>query len=139
MAMPKELTKEELIKLGITDITRDGRVFVNGYERSMSIAVCKHKYGKNCKYHTFSIYDKELRDRQIKEKRSITNGIRILVLSRCMYAWFYGKADARMDIDHINNNSLDDRIENLQLLTRQQNLAKRLGNKNHWQIINGGE
>jgi len=36
----------------------------------------------------------------------------------------------KMDIDHIDGNKANDRIENLQILTHQQNLAKRKKNRN---------
>ncbi|NBR25821.1 MAG: hypothetical protein EBU08_18995 [Micrococcales bacterium] len=37
---------------------------------------------------------------------------------------------AKMDIDHIDGDRANDRIENLQILTHQQNLAKRKKNRN---------
>lgn len=45
--------------------------------------------------------------------------------SNIIYCWYIGDRDINKDIDHINNNSLDDRPENLQLLTRKENLLKR--------------
>ena len=50
-----------------------------------------------------------------------------------MWAWFYGMVPANLDVDHINCNSLDDRLENLQLLTRAENLAKRKGHRNQYE------
>ena len=46
-------------------------------------------------------------------------------LGRLIYCWFVGDIPYNMDIDHINNNPFDNTIENLQLLTREENLAKR--------------
>jgi len=74
-------------------------------------AVCKHKYSCDKKYHkvTFMADDKA---------RSIT-------LARLIYVWFIGDLEQGEVVDHINNNSFDNRPENLQKLSVGENLAKR--------------
>ena len=46
-------------------------------------------------------------------------------LSRFIYAWFYNKVPAGMDVEHISNNPYDNSLSNLRLCTREENLAKR--------------
>ena len=80
-------------------------------EMAISKAVCKHKYGKDKAYYkiTFSAH---------QERINIT-------LSRFIYAWFKNIAPADMDVEHLNNDPLDNRLENLRLSTRTDNLRKR--------------
>ena len=47
-----------------------------------------------------------------------------LFLHRQIWVDAYGKIPDGFTIDHINNDKLDNRIENLQLLTRSENSAK---------------
>lgn len=111
-----------------------------------------------CKtYYVFSIYDKEERKRQkeaYKEKGTWAAGNKEIVLSRAMWAWLYDGSDAYadkvsagsreylggecpphtapegLDVDHINDISTENNFDNLQLLTRAENLAKRKGHRN---------
>ncbi len=48
-------------------------------------------------------------------------------LSRLVYLWYSDLEElpAKLDVDHIDNNSLNNDFSNLQLLTRAENLAKR--------------
>ena len=46
---------------------------------------------------------------------------------RLIYIWHYG--DIQYDIDHINNNPLDNRIENLRDITRGENNKNRIDTK----------
>jgi hypothetical protein len=44
---------------------------------------------------------------------------------RIIWEMFNGEIPENMQIDHINNNGFDNRLENLQLVTNQQNCARR--------------
>lgn len=130
MGKPTELTRKMLEDWGVTYISPDGHVFVDGHERRVIVQKKPSRY-KIQKYHTFTIYDKELYNKQ-KEKGQKAIGQRTVVLSRAIWAWHNGECPANLDVDHINNDSLDDRLENYQLLTRAENLAKRHGHRNQY-------
>lgn len=51
----------------------------------------------------------------------------VLPLHRLLYVYFVAKNefDNTLDVDHLNNDSLDNRIENLQAISRKDNIAKR--------------
>lgn len=60
--------------------------------------------------------------------------------SRLVYAYFIGDIPENYDIDHIDNNPYNNKLNNLRLLTREENLRKRfLDNedncKNQWDYI----
>ncbi|MBO7716129.1 MAG: HNH endonuclease [Methanobrevibacter sp.] len=137
MGRPTTLTKQWLLDHHIVNVTKDGRVFAKSkqgeiYEVNSYISKKPSRY-KIQEYRKIGIYDKDERERQIvsyKEKGTYASGTKTLVLSRVIYAWYYNECPSGMDVDHINNDSLDDRLDNLQLLTRAENLAKRKGHRN---------
>ena len=47
-----------------------------------------------------------------------------LSLAIVLYAWFVDEVPATYVVDHKNNNSMDDRLENYQVLTRSENVKK---------------
>lgn len=129
------LTKKELINQGITDITKDGKVFRNCQEVSLQ----QNKQG----YLTFYIYDKDEQGNKIKvpcnrdikytnkdgtEKvcniETYTYKLTTIGVHRAVWAWYYGEVPQGLVIDHINNNKQDNRLENLQLLTQGANVMK---------------
>ena len=50
---------------------------------------------------------------------------RSITLARLIYVWFIGDLEQGEVVDHINNDSFDNRPENLQKLSVGENLAKR--------------
>ena len=117
-----KLTKDELIKSGITDITTDGRVFKGEAEVWQST--------NNHGYKTIHIYDRDEDGNIIKtyNKKKGDNwfGYKTYVIGvhRAMWAWYNNEVPAGMVVDHINNIKTDNRLTNLQLLTPKQNILK---------------
>lgn len=126
----KTITKEWLQALGVSDVTEDGKVTYKGKVLKEYKATCKHKHGKDKTYPVVSVYDPELYKDQ-KAKGKDCPGIRLLLLSRVVYAWFNEVCPSEYDVDHIDNNPFNNNISNLQLLTRKENLDKHLSRNNH--------
>ena len=111
--MSKLITREYLESKGIT-VTEDGRVFRNGKEKNQFAMKAIHNLGKDKSYPAIGIYDAEL----YKERGQMTN---ILLVSRVVWAWFHGVCPSDLDIDHIDNDSWNNHLSNLQILDRAAN------------------
>lgn len=72
-----------------------------------------HKYGKTVCYELIQMYNYKTHKPTLMSYHSF------------LYAWFKGEVPAGYDVDHIDGNTLNNDIDNLQLLTRKENLAKR--------------
>ena len=128
----KKLTKQELLDAGFTSveyINDQWRVFRRWRKNSskekfdteikVTLACGKHKYRPDRYYHkiTYSFNRKAIN----------------IPLSRFIYVWFKGDIPDGYVVDHINNDSFDNRPENLQLLTVSDNLKKRFeDNEEAW-------
>lgn len=127
----ERLTKEELIANGINEITTDGRVFRTGLE--------VQPYVNSNGYLVLNLYDRDSEGNYIKIPlkrkapgcKNLINTYRFksktVGLHRAMWAWFHGEVPQGYVVDHINNkhDSIEDyHLENLQLLTPKENLAK---------------
>lgn len=117
------ITKEWLQALGFTNVTEDGKVFYKGKECKEVLATAKHKYGTDRQYPVIVVYDYKLYKKSKAEGSKRTQ--RFLLVSRIVYAWFNEICPAEFDVDHIDNNTLNNSLSNLQLLTRKENLARR--------------
>ena len=126
-----KLTKDELIKNGITLVTEDGYVFKGDKQITPSINLCG--------YFVVTLYEldengekiKKPIKRQFKGCKKISDTYvyvtRTVGLHRIMWAWFHDEVPEGYVVDHINNKhdaQEDYRLENLQLLTPVQNLTK---------------
>ena len=118
------LTKQDLMELGI-DVSRleNGEYLVRHYGRNtssskrslkvikVSIIGRKHPYGKSIMYKAYLFCE---------------NGKRYTISEhRLVYAWFIDDIPAKYDVDHIDGDTMNNSLDNLQLLTRKENLAKR--------------
>lgn len=107
----------------VTEI--DGQFYVDGARTGLK-PICKwtqatrHKYGKTLVYEYVSLYNYE------------TKKMAIMGYHSFLYAWYKGEVPAGYDVDHIDNNTLNNDIDNLQLLTHEENIKKRGGGKNQY-------
>src|SRR5579875_1870301 len=62
-------------------------------------------------------------------------GLIYLNMHKIIYEPYHGKVKENYDIDHINNDKLDNRKENLQILTKSQNVQKAKKNKSEHPYI----
>lgn len=93
-----------------------------------TLSTSKHEYGAigKCSYYLIGFSHK---------KDGISKHIS-LPLHRLLYAWFKGPIPEGYDVDHIDGNSLNNSLSNLDLITRTDNILKRGGAKN--QYVGGG-
>ena len=114
----RELTKEYLQKVGITDITPDGKhIYLESGKEAKQIPI-------NSGYLAINVYDKEIYDLLYPITKSRTAGELLIPVHRAVYAWYNGKTVENKIIDHINDDKTDNRIDNLQALTPKENIWK---------------
>ena len=120
--MTKELKTQFLANNFITiHQTPDGavRVFQKDFksdvikERKVYPSTTYHKCGTKLTYMLVNLYD--------FENQKWTN----LPIQRLVYISFKGDIPSGYDVDHIDNDTLNNLPSNLQILTRKDNLAKR--------------
>ena len=140
MGRPTTLTREWLEAHHIVDVSKEGVVTAMSKQGERyilnPITAKKKSKWKIQEYHLIGIYDRDEHERQkiaYAAKGTQPSGVKTLALARIIYAWHYGECPGGMDVDHINGDSLDDRLDNLQLLTRKENLAKRTGYRNQFE------
>lgn len=133
--MAKTLTKEDLQKLGVTDVHRDGTVYVHGTKKAPTTITSKKKYGTDCTYLAIALqdYSRKIATTQKVRRKSgklyvapaWAYAVRTIPLGRLVYAWFHGTVPGDLDVDHIDGDKMNNHIDNLQAITRRENLAKR--------------
>lgn len=117
-----ELTKEYLMKLGITDVTPDGLHIYKGSEE-LAQYIPKTKNVKR-RYFRVSLYDPEIRQATPKEERTSTTGAITIPVHVINYVWNRGPRELGLVVDHIDNNPLNNHIDNLQLINQRENVTK---------------
>lgn len=133
--MAKKLTKEDLQTLGITDVHKDGTVYVHGTQKNPYKVTAEHKYGNDVTYLVISLYDYSTKvpiTRKVRSKsgkvyyvKNWSYKVRNIPLGRLVYAWFKGEVEGNLDVDHIDGDPFNNHLDNLQAITRRENLAKR--------------
>ena len=131
MAIRKySLTKQDLINNGY--FVEGDKVFKNTSKGVKEIkpqtVVGKHKYGKDKEYKCVSL-----------TIDTINNGKqRLIGLHNVIYAWYKGELPLGYDVDHIDNNPFNNNIDNLELVTHEENLKRRrIKGPNQWYYIKG--
>ena len=133
-----KLTKKYLQANGITEITKDARVFKGEREifprwllgKRPYLGFLLYEYDENghlIKKSKDRVQKYKRKDGTIGESISWRAKTRTIGLHRIMWAWHYGEVPEGMVVDHINNKheTLDDyRLENLQLLSPRDNVVK---------------
>ena len=118
-----EITKDYLIELGVEEVDPAGRyIIVKG-----KTAPFHYNSSEKRHYLRITLYDPKLRQATPKEERKNTTGQIHIPVHVINYVWNKGNRISGYVIDHINNDPQDNRIENLQLLTPAENLAKERG------------
>ena len=129
MESKRQLTRQFLEQCGITDIQSDYFVMENrqlkwsNQEKTIivpTIAKCKNSMGE-LQYLSLCVAPWD----------PISNRNISVQYHRMVWAWHYGEVPIGYEIDHINTNPFDNRIENLRLTTRTENFA----NKKKWKMF----
>ena len=70
-----------------------------------------HKYGKNCEY--------------VFYKLSLNGKLRYVGLHNIIYAWYKGEVPLGYEVDHLDGDTFNNSPENLELVTRAENIRRR--------------
>ena len=125
------LTKQDLIDNGY--FVEGEKVFKQSSkgvkEVKQHLIITNHKYGKEKSYIYVSL---------IIERLSGVHKQTPIGLHNIIYAWYKGEVPLGYEVDHIDNDPFNNNIDNLQLLTRKENLQKRpIKGVNQWYYIKG--
>jgi hypothetical protein len=116
MTYASALTRDYLEYLGITEVSRDGTKVMKGDKE------LKQNY--DGRYKLIALYDPAIRKATPTELRCNSTGQVYFGVHRIVYCWYNRVIPTGMVIDHINSNKLDNRLENLQLLSPKDNINK---------------
>ena len=134
-----ELTKDMLINnYGIEYVSKDGQTVIGNSGKELKQTITISNRGKTYEktYKTIQTYDKlnrvkiprkynyTTKDGTVKTADSYTYKTTALGVHRLVWVWYNDCQPAGMIVDHIDNNPLNNNLENLQLLTPAENVAK---------------
>lgn len=121
-------TRDYLERIGARVEITNGEIKVYQYSKRYKKEIVKpiyvntkkHPYGKDITYLIVTFWDAD------------RNKTTSYALSRLVYLYFIGDIPAGYDVDHIDGDTFNNLPENLQLLTRKENLNKREFNGNQY-------
>lgn len=120
----KICTKQNLLDLGIEvkETSEKGKyeIYRNGKQLTRYEFNAYKKYGRTITYLGYSIYLGIVDTPKGKKSKQVNILEHVII-----WLWYNNIIPDNMDIDHIDNNKLNNDITNLQLLTRRDNLRKR--------------
>lgn len=126
----KELTKKEIMANGIIGVTKDGKIYYNdGRIRDKEEDFIRNNQG----YLYIYLYRMDENGNKIKisykrnGKETYYYAMATFSIARIIWAWYNGSVPEGMIVDHIDNKHTtlyDNRLENLQLLTPEENITK---------------
>ena len=131
----RALTKQQLIDLGVTDVTKDGKVFKNGVECKIVILENKYKHSTNVYQNAVvQFVDKSKKFSFVTKDgyNSYTYGCMNISVARIMFVWFVRDIEYGEQIDHKDDNPLNNTLDNLQVLTQEENLKKKGISRNQY-------
>lgn len=127
----KKITREFLQKLGFTHCDPNtGQLYKGDFKQAYVKIWARHKYGKDKYYWAFAYYDPEYyQEQMVKFKegklKNRPTGIKMMLVHRAVYAWFNLETPEDMDVCHVDDNSDDNSIEHLTLMTHGDNIRRR--------------
>lgn len=120
------LTKQELVDRGIKvdgdKVYQWSPRLKDYHELSIKQVKNKSKYGRERSYKVVHYYKKEI---QLMYP---------IALHRLIYVWYKGDIPQGYVVDHIDNNQLNNDPDNLQLLTRGENVKKNNNGHNQFTV-----
>lgn len=116
----REITKEYLKSLGLEHVSEDGNTFIVKGKQVKTFRT----YSGNRPYENLQLYDTDLRFSCPKEERSSSTGQVRIGAHVANYVWNVADKPQGLVVDHIDNNSLNNHVSNLQLLTPRENVNK---------------
>ena len=126
----KELTKKEIMANGIIGVTKDGKIYYSdGRIKDKEEDFIRNNQG----YLYIYLYRMDENGNKIKisykrnGKLTYYYAMATFSIARIIWAWYNGSVPEGMIVDHIDNKHstlYDNRLENLQLLTPEENITK---------------
>ena len=81
-----------------------------------------HKYGKHCDYVFYDLY--------------LNGKLRSVGLHNIIYAWYKGTVPIGYEVDHLDGDTFNNSPENLELVTRAENIRRRPLHANQYYYLN---